>query len=229
MNKWLKLAAGCSAALFLNAAAGAFCAPPALTSSSGTTVAAVTEQSPAQNASLPLQQKLLNNQYLRQSIQNSDLAKSAFTSGDYDSALRYSQEASRYARLSDEYIKTRVTMDAANKKISEAASRLAWADNSGARKYYANDYNTAKALYQDALTARSSNDWDGALDKAINVVEILATIRAPPDKAPAAGAASPAAPAQDASQQGALPAQYIVRPWDTYGDCFWNIAACPWA
>jgi hypothetical protein len=25
-----------------------------------------------------------------------------------------------------------------------------------------------------------------------------------------------------------LPAKYVVRPWDTFGDCFWNIAARSW-
>jgi hypothetical protein len=36
-------------------------------------------------------------------------------------------------------------------------------------------------------------------------------------------------PASSLSPASSLPAQYTVRPWEVSLDCFWNIAAQPWA
>jgi hypothetical protein len=164
---------------------------------------------------------LAQNQYLQDSLHANERARSAYAAGDYDAALRYSQEATRLADLSDEYIQTRKA-DAVDKKLKEAEKRLAWADASGARKYYKTNYRDARSLYKAAKLARSSNDFDGAMKKAVKVVTLLSKMTAPPPLANKAAA-------KEKDQQGALPAQYIVRPWDTYGDCFWNIAGCTWA
>ena len=159
---------------------------------------------------------VVNNRYLMESIRANNLARLAFADGDYDLSMQFSADALRAARLSDELITQKLKIAAANEKIDEAENRLGWADSTRARVYYPKEYNNAKAFYNQALLARTAGEWGEALNNAIYAVQALSLIASPP--------------AEKASDKNApLPAQYTVRPWDTSGDCLWNIAGRPWA
>jgi LysM repeat protein len=180
---------------------------------------------------------VVNNKYFTDSIRYNNLARLAFADGDFDTSVRYSAESVRSAHLSDDYVTQRIKIVAANKKIGEAASRLSWADKSKAQTYFPREFTQAKTFYNEALIARAANEWDYALNNAINVVEVLANIAAPPDSKQTVTKTTVAlktgvevkAPSEKPGDKPDLPAQYTVRPWDTFGDCFWNIAARPWA
>jgi nucleoid-associated protein YgaU len=140
------------------------------------------------------------------------LAQQSFDYGDYDGSAHYSAEAIRYAQLSDEYVALQLKIKEANDAIAAAKSRLDWASSSGAAGKYPVEYGEAQKYYETSLSDRSAENWDGAIDAAHRVINILAYIQAP----------SPAGSA-------ALPAQYTVRPWNISKDCLWNIAGRPWA
>jgi hypothetical protein len=161
---------------------------------------------------------VVNNKYFTESIRYSNLAKLAFAEGDYDKSVNYSAEAVRQARLSDEYITQRLLIAAADEKISEAEARLSWADRARAQTHFPKEFSTAKDFFNDAIIARAANEWDSALNNAINVVETLAVVVSPPEE-------------KSVTDNGAntLPAQYTVRSWDRFGDCLWNIAGRNWA
>jgi tetratricopeptide (TPR) repeat protein len=167
----------------------------------------------------------LSNRYLVESIRASNLARIAYADGDYDLSIQCAADAIRAARLSDEWIAKRLKMSAADKKISEARDRLGWADSTKARYYFAAEFNNAKAYYNRALLAKTAGEWDDALYNALYAVHELSAVVAPPHEEPDAGALSASVKLRDTDK---LPARYVVRPWDTFGDCFWNIAARPW-
>ena len=167
----------------------------------------------------------LNNRYLVESIRASNLARIAYADGDYDLSIQCAADAIRAARLSDEWIAKRLKISAADKKISEAQDRLGWADATKARYYFTQEFNNAKAYYNRALLAKTAGDWDDALYNALYAVHELSAVVAPPREEPSAAAFTTPATPQDSDK---LPARYVVRPWDTFGDCFWNIAARSW-
>ncbi|MDR3324654.1 MAG: LysM peptidoglycan-binding domain-containing protein [Spirochaetaceae bacterium] len=187
-----------TAVVMLNAALAAF--------------SAATDAPPAGDA-----EALSANRFYAESIKCNNLARLSFAGGDYDAALRYSAESLKNAALSNDYVTQRLKIAAATRKIDEAESRLKWADRTRASAYFPKEVEAAKGFFDQALSARGANEWDSALNNAINVVETLAAVTAPPsEKSPP-------------EANAALPSQYKVRPWDAFGDCFWNIAGRPWA
>jgi hypothetical protein len=164
---------------------------------------------------------VVNNKYFTESIRYSNLAKLSFADGDFDRSLNYSAESVRQARLSDEYITQRLLIAAANEKISEAEEKLNWADRSRAHTWFPKELSAAKDFFNEAIVARAANEWDSALNNAINAVETLAVVVSPPEEKPAAGS-------KTGIVNVPLPARYTVRSWDAFGDCFWNIAGRAW-
>ncbi|MDR2134335.1 MAG: LysM peptidoglycan-binding domain-containing protein [Treponema sp.] len=154
-----------------------------------------------------------NNRYYLESLRLTKLAQDSYDYGDYDASAEYAQEAVRYAQLSDEYVALQMKIKEANDAIAAAKQRLDWASSSGAARQYPVEYGEAQNYYTASLSARSAEDWDGAIDAANRVINILAYIQAP-------------APVPDST---ALPAQYTVRAWAISRDCLWNIAGRAWA
>lgn len=231
---------GASHGLF---AAGTEYPPPAVNTTSARPAAATKTQviapaTSAQTASMasPSAQKnnaVLTNKYITQSKQLSVYAKRAFAAGDYDVSLRYSEEATKAARLSDQFATLYVKISETNSKIAYARDRLGWADTAGAQKYFPKEFFDAKEFYNTAVIAHGLQKWDEAMINADNVIKVLAGVVAPPAQAPepakTEGKAAAAVNSDATNKNAPLPSQYIVRPWDTFGDCFWNIAAKPWA
>jgi nucleoid-associated protein YgaU len=148
---------------------------------------------------------LLNNQYLLESRRLTSLAEATFEQGDYDAAIAYAEEATRYAEMSDSYVSIQMKIKKAHDAIAVAQVRLDWAVSIDASERYPQEYEQAQAAYKEACTARDGEDWDGALAAAFRVMALLSDLR----------------------ELVTLPAQYIVRSWNPMKDCLWNIAAKP--
>ncbi len=145
---------------------------------------------------------LRNNEHFRESQRLKVLSEEAFEYGDYDAAANYAAEAAQAARRSDEYVALHLLMRSANDAIYEANSRLNWASSVGAEKTYADRYSAAQGAYVQAINNRADGLWYEALSEAQKVLSLLSDVR----------------------ETLPLPAFYVVRPWATNRDCFWNIA-----
>jgi tetratricopeptide (TPR) repeat protein len=150
-----------------------------------------------------------NNSYYRESLRQANLARLAYDEGDYDSSVRYSEEAIRYAELSDAYVKLRLKMWEAERAIYAAGRRLEYATSIRAALKYPEEYREAQFSYGEARSFRAAERWDDAIDAANRVLAALAYV--------------------DGTVPDPLPSQYMVRTWSTFKDCFWNIAGRPWA
>ncbi|MDR2536115.1 MAG: LysM peptidoglycan-binding domain-containing protein [Treponema sp.] len=148
---------------------------------------------------------LLNNQYLLESVRLTKLAEECYAQGEYDQAIKYAEEAMKYADWSDIYVTLQMKIKSANDAIAAAQTRLDWAAEVGAPKRYAVEYENAQVIFEDALIARSDEEWDPARENALKVLEILAIVEEIPT----------------------LPAQYLVKTWNPMKDCLWNIAGKP--
>jgi nucleoid-associated protein YgaU len=156
---------------------------------------------------------LRRNKYFLESLSLKNQANLAIAEGEYEQAEELSAEAVRYAALSDEYIAEQLKRGRAFNAIGDARAHIAWAKNAEALKYYPAEYEMANGHLQAALAAFEAEDFDGALENAMLVGEDLAGVAAPPAADDAALADMPK-----------FPSKYTVRPWDKFGDCFWNIA-----
>jgi hypothetical protein len=173
-----------------------------------------------------------NNRYFTESLRLSNLARLSYNTGDYDASTNYAEESIRYARLSDEYIALQLKIRETNNAIAAAKTRLDWAVSSGASAEFPGEYGEAQGHYDAAWAFRSAEEWDRAIDSANRVILLLANVhgpvpREPPPPPPPPEPVPVQAPAPP-PEKPALPAQYTVRPWNLYKDCFWNIAGRPW-
>lgn len=154
-------------------------------------------------------QDLRSNKYFLESTRLTSLAQESFEYGDYDASANYAAEAVRYAQLSDEYVALQLKIKETNDAITAAKARLDWAFTNGAAGRYPAEYEEAQEYYETSLSARSAEDWEGAIDAAKQVINVLAYV--------------------EGSKTAPLPSQYTVRPWSVSRDCLWNIAGRPWA
>jgi nucleoid-associated protein YgaU len=183
------------------------------------------------------------NRYLTESLRLQKLARQSFASGEYDQAVKYASDAAKAAAVSDVFVKQQLKIYIANNKISNALQQLAQADLSQAKNYFPAEFYDAKTYYNLGLIARDARKWDDAITNADKVIETLALARSRPknpvppatemtvaaivpEKAATAAAVENKAVADD--KETPLPAQYTVRSWEEYGDCFWNIAGRSW-
>lgn len=180
-------------------------------------VAVLAAASDADAAAPVIPANIRNNKYYRESLRLTRLARDTYDQGDYDASAAYSMEAMENARLSDEYVALQLKIKAANDAIKAARSRLNWAVSVGAPDRYSAEFTRAQTFYDLAVTERSAEHWDEAVEAANQVLAALANVQA----------ASPSVPPP--AEGKPLPAQYTVRPWAVSRDCFWNIAGQPWA
>jgi tetratricopeptide (TPR) repeat protein len=186
---------------------------------------------------------LRNNQYFTESLRLANLAQLAYNDGDYDNSTRYAEEAVRYAQFSDEYIALQLKIRETNTAIADAKRQIDQTVASGVSTYFPHEFGEAQNYYNSSLSFRSAEAYDQAIDSAKQVVVILADLRVPaivqapeptPLPAPEPTPAPPPAPLPAPTPPSAppppvLPAQYAVRPWNPWRDCFWNIAGRSWA
>jgi hypothetical protein len=166
----------------------------------------------SQGGDEPVAHNLRRNQYFLESLRQRNLANVALSEGEYEMSEVYSAEAVRYAKLSDEYIAEQLKRQRALRAVSDARRRLEWAKVAEAPKYYPDEYESAAGHYSQAIEARNGGDWDGAAEYAMLVEQDLAGVAAPPVEG------------NLPKDMPEFPSKYTVRPWDKFGDCFWNIA-----
>lgn len=197
------------------------------------------------DAPVPLvPESIRNNQYYRESLRLTNLAKLAYNEGDYDTSSNYAAEAVRYAQLSDEYVALRLKMKEANDAIAAAKTRLDWASSVNAARRYPREFGEATNYYNASLNLRKAEDWDGAIEAAYRVIGALAYVKEeeviveqPVEPVVESPVIEPPVvepplviqePAPQEPEPVLLPSQYTVRPWSTFRDCLWNIAGRPW-
>jgi len=185
---------------------------------------------------------LLDNEHYRDSLRYKKLADTAFDYGDYDAAAAYAAKAAAAAKLSDEYVAQklkaradelarqkaeedaklkaqreadarlraeqaaaealRLRQKAADEAIARAKDRLDWAKSVNAAINYPTRFSEASSSFDAAQNQRSAGAYEDAVRSANRVVDLLA----------------------DVKETAPLPAQYVVRTWAKWRDCFWNIA-----
>jgi hypothetical protein len=190
----------------------------------------------ASDAEPVIPRSLRNNRYFTESLRLANLARLNYNAGDYDASTNYAEESMRYARLSDEYIALQLKIRETNNAIAAAKKRLDWAVSSGASTEFPNEYTAAQGHYDEARAFRAVEEWDDAIDAANKVILLLANVHGPVPVQAALPPPPPEPPAQEPlpppppppPEIPALPAQYTVRSWGVYRDCFWNIAGRPW-
>ncbi|MDR2510443.1 MAG: LysM peptidoglycan-binding domain-containing protein [Spirochaetaceae bacterium] len=165
----------------------------------------------------PVSYALQNNDYYKESVRQRNLARLNFEAGEYDASSEHSAEAERYAKLSDEYIAKRLLEARLGKAIQAAADHIAWAKANEAATYFPVLLTNAENHYAAALELRKAGELHGALENALAVEKDLSGVAAPPKMTPAGKVEEP-------PDMPLKPNQYTVRPWDVFGDCFWNIA-----
>jgi nucleoid-associated protein YgaU len=147
-------------------------------------------------------QRLLHNKYLEENLKQLGLAEDAYAGGNYDDAVKYAQEAMKYAKLSDEYVALQLKIKGAFDAIAAAQARLDQVKKANLHTKYAEIYGKAEATFAEAQKYRANEEWDRAKESALKVIAILEEIPIP-----------------------YLAAQYRVKTWQDVRDCLWNIAA----
>lgn len=197
-----------------------------------------------------------NNRYLTESLRLQALARQAFDAGDYDGAAANAESAAKAAAASDLYVGQQVKIYIADNRMQDALQRLSWADSAEAKRYFPAEFYDAKTYYNLGLIAKSARKWDDTIENANKVIKTLAAFAEPPEGTnimnivPVVDSGGTAerigitaepglpekmkarqdvVPVEDRQDRGTpLPAQYKVRSWDKYGDCFWTIAGRSW-
>lgn len=78
---------------------------------------------PQYEAEQEFPQNILNNEYLLESERLVKLAEEAYQEGDYDTSIRFANEAIYYAQLSDEYVAQQMKVGAVNEGITVLPAR----------------------------------------------------------------------------------------------------------
>jgi len=164
-----------------------------------------------------------NNRYFLESVRLTNLAQQAYDEGDYDASTQYSEEAVRYAQLSDEYVRLQLKIKETDDAIAMARRRLDYATSLNASTRFPSEYGRAQTAYNEARSYRAAEDWDEAIAAANRVLIALAYIDSEQPQAPVTVVTVVELP-----EPTLLPSQYTVRPWNVSKDCFWNIAGQPW-
>ena len=147
-----------------------------------------------------------NNEYQRKSRAYSELARRAYSEGDYDASIEYSRLAEENAQKSADYIQYMLARVEAEQAMNMARTRYTWAKNNKAEEKYPEAFKTATEALQAGNTAFGNKDFDVAVVCAKKVLDALAVVTG------------------DESSFATLPAQYRIRTWRGERDCLWNIA-----
>ena len=147
-----------------------------------------------------------NNEYQRKSRAYSELARRAYSEGDYGASIEYSRLAEENAQKSADYIQYMLARVEAEQAMNRARTRYTWAKNNKAEEKYPEAFKTATEALQAGNTAFGNKDFDVAVVCAKKVLDALAVVTG------------------DESSFATLPAQYRIRTWRGERDCLWNIA-----
>jgi hypothetical protein len=172
------------------------------------------------------QQRLRENPFYLESVRQMNLARLSIISGNYEASMSYSEEAIRQAELSDRYIENRLRQLSLTQKMNNAKEAVLWAENSKVKEYYPEQTALAREHLDMALALEAEGadeNYNRITELSLLVLADLADTAIPDLPAPKPGATTLSR--ADFPNQPQNPNEYLVRPWDIYGDCLWNIAA----
>ena len=138
-----------------------------------------------------------NNRYFLESVRYTNMAQQSFDEGDYDASTQFSEEAVRYAQLSDDFVRLQLKIRETDEAIAAARRRLDYAASVNAASRYPNEYSQAQSAYNEARDLRSAERWDAAIAAANRVINALAYVTEPgaappsPTARPRCGRGSP--------------------------------------
>ena len=147
-----------------------------------------------------------NNTYQKLADEYTKKAEKAMDAGEYDDAIKYSEEAQKNAELSKAFVARMLAMGEAEDNIKLAKNRLAWAEKIDAPNIYPMAYTAAKENLENAETSFDAEEWGRANEYAKLSLAAL----------------------EGVTETTPLPAEYIVRPWAETKDCYWNISGRPY-
>ena len=147
-----------------------------------------------------------NNTYQKLADEYTKKAEKAMDAGEYDDAIKYSEEAQKNAELSKAFVARMLAMGEAEDNIKLAKNKIAWAEKIDAPNIYPMAYTVAKENLANAETSFEAEEWGRANEYA---KLSLASLEGVTETTP-------------------LPAEYIVRPWAETKDCYWNISGRPY-
>ena len=147
-----------------------------------------------------------NNTYQKLAREYTVKAQKALDAGEYVLAEEYAKKAEENAALSDEYIKHMLARDNADKQIKLAQDCLNNAQKIRADVNFPIAYEAAGKYMEEALSAYGNENFEKAAETAKLVLETLAGVY----------------------EITPLPKYYVVKPWATSKDCFWNISGRPY-
>lgn len=143
-----------------------------------------------------------DNIYQKTSEEYAAKAKVAYEAGDYETAVECAAKSKENAELSQKYILGFIAEQKLDEVMKAAAERIAYAKSIDADKNFPIAFSAANDAYAAAEKARDEKDYSTALDCANQVLASLADIK----------------------EMTPLPQFYVVRPWATSKDCYWNIS-----
>ncbi|MGN0729277.1 LysM peptidoglycan-binding domain-containing protein [Treponema sp.] len=147
-----------------------------------------------------------NNTYQKLAKEYTQKAERALDAGEYVLAEEYAAKAKENAELSDSYIQHMLARENAEKNLALAKNRLAYVESIHGKENFPIAYNSAQKFFAQAEDAFAKEDWNATSSYAKQVIDALAEIK----------------------EITPLPKYYIVRPWDSNRDCFWNISGRPY-
>ncbi len=146
-----------------------------------------------------------NNEFQRKSRAYSEMAVTAYDEGDYDGAVEYAKQAESNALLSAAFIEKAIARADTETVLFKAHTRLTWAKDKKAEKYFPSEFETATVSVASADGLFAQEEYSGAKQYAELALESLSVIR----------------------EIIPLPATYRVELWTKTRDCLWNIAKNP--
>ena len=147
-----------------------------------------------------------NNTYQKLAQEYTVKAQKALDAGEYVLAEEYAQKAEENAALSEEFIRKMMLRDGADKNITLAKNRIEAVKSIKGDVNFPMAYETAVKYLEQANAAYEKEDYENASATAKLVIETLAGVY----------------------EITPLPKYYVVRPWATDRDCFWNISGRPY-
>ena len=147
-----------------------------------------------------------NNTYQKLAKEYTVKAEKALDAGEYALAEEYAQKAQENAALSDAYIEHMLAKENAEKNIALAKNRIEFVKSIKGDLNFPIAFESASKLLDQAQSAYDREDYDSANAFAKQIIDVLAEVY----------------------EIVPLPKYYIVRPWATTKDCFWNISGRPY-
>lgn len=147
-----------------------------------------------------------NNTYQKLAKEYTIKAEKALDAGEYVLAEEYAAKAKENADLSDAFINKMMIKENAEKNITKAKNRLEYVKSIHGAENFPTAVNSAEKALAQAESALAKEDYESADAYARQVIDALAEVY----------------------EITPLPKYYVVKPWATNKDCFWNISGRPY-